>query len=196
MTTNNRMTQLIRCVSAAAALALVPCFASAAATTAPRSHGEVGTFALGGDLGLDFGSNGLGAGLRLDGNGYYTLAELAPNVLFDLGGSLAFMHNGCSVGDCGISKFQISGDGRIRYKLQPNISLYGDAGLGLVFASGTGTWGGSTTGGVFKITGGGMYQVKDQLYLVFEPLGLNFDFGAGTGSYFHYSIVAGVQYRF
>jgi hypothetical protein len=189
------MTQLIRCVSAAAALALVPCIASAAASTAPRSHGEVGTFALGGDLGIDFGSNGLGAGLRLDGNGFYTVTELAPRLMLDVGGNLAFIHNGCSVGDCGLNKFEIAPTARLRYHATPVIQVYGDVGLGLVFASSTGQATGNATGGVFKIAGGGLYQLQDRLFLLFQPIGLNFDFGYG-GSFFHYSILAGIQYRF
>jgi opacity protein-like surface antigen len=201
MTTNNRMTQLIRCVSAAAALALVPCIATAAASTAPRSHGEVGTFALGGNLGLDLAGNGYGAGFRLSGNGYYTVTELAPKLLLDIGGDLGFIYNGCSTNgvSCSLKTFEIVPTARLRYQILPQLSLYADAGLGLAIASASVTIANvsssaSATGGVFRLTGGVLYQIGQRLYLVGEPLGMNFYFY--DGSSFHFSILGGVQYRF
>lgn len=220
------MTKLLRTASAALALALVPGFALADSApgmklaaapakksadspryaVAPSSSGsEIGSIAIGGNLGLDFGGNGYGTGFRIQGNGYYTLLELAPKFMLDLGGDLDFIYNGCSQAgiSCHLTTFEIVPTARFRYHLMPQLSLYGDAGLGLAFASATvdtsalpggGSISTSATGGVFRIAGGVLYQIGNQLYLVGEPMGLNFYFY--DGSAFHYSIQVGVQYRF
>lgn len=98
-------------------------------------------------------------------------------------------------------RFELVPSARFTFPVAREITLYGDAGLGFGYESVTVSSnfvvvGAASSGafGVFRLAGGGFYNLNPQWRLVLEPIGLNFYFGSGSG--FAYSILFGANYRF
>jgi len=151
------------------------------------SNSDIGVFSAGGTVGFQTG-NGL-TQFRLTGEGQYGLLSLGPQLELDLAG-----HLGLLVGDS-VTTFEIVPEARVRYLIDSRLSLYGDGGLGIAFASvSVGPVSSSDTWGVLRFAGGVQYKLTPQVVLVGEPVGLNIYFGTGSG--FQYGLAAGVLYRF
>ena len=159
-------------------IALLPRLSEAKGPMASAGASDVGAFEAGGTIGFQTG-NGL-TQFRLTGEGQYGLLTLAPQWELDLAG-----HIGLLLGD--FTTFEIVPAARVRYLLDNKLSVYGDGGLGIAFAS-------SNTWGVLRFAGGVQYKLTRQIILVGEPVGLNVYFGTGSG--FQYGLAAGALYRF
>jgi len=148
---------------------------------------DVGAVAVGGTVGFQTG-NSL-TQFRLTGEGQYGLLMLQPQWELDLAG-----HLGLLVGDS-VTTFEIIPEARIRYLVDSKLSVYGDAGLGIAFASiSVGPVSNSQTWGLLRFAGGVQYKITPQVILVGEPVGLNVYFGTGSG--FQYGLAVGALYRF
>jgi hypothetical protein len=164
-------------------------------STVPMARSnEVGTFALGGTLGLGFGDGAVG--FKLTGNGYYTITEFTPQLPFDIGGHLGFSYFGCGVEgiDCSMKILELVPTARVRYKIIPKLSIFGDMGLGLALALPPMDGADSQIAFVLRFASGIYYQISEQLFLVGEPMGLTFYFL--DESAFRYTISGGILYRF
>ena len=167
-------------------LSLAPKIARAAPMTS-GSNSDIGAVSAGGTVGFQTG-DGL-TQFRLTGEGQYGLLRLAPQVELDLAG-----HLGLLVGDS-VTTFEIVPEARVRYILDSNLSIYGDGGLGLAFASfSVGPVSSSETWGLLRFAGGVEYKLTPHVVLIGEPVGLNIYFGTGSG--FQYGLAAGALYRF
>ncbi len=98
-------------------------------------------------------------------------------------------------------RFELVPSARFTFPVAREITLYGDGGLGFGYesVSVSSTFavpGAASSGafGVFRLAGGGFYNLTDRWRLVFEPVGLNFYFGSGSG--FAYTLLFGGNYRF
>ena len=176
--------KLVGTVALVLCSALLPRFAHAApAPTTP----DVGAFAAGPTIGFQTG-NGV-TQFRLTGEAQYGLLTLAPQWELDLAG-----HFGVLFGD-NLTTIEIVPEARFRYFLDNKLSLYGDGGFGIAFASvSVGPVSASQTWGVLRFAGGVQYKITPQVILMGEPVGLNIYFGTGSG--FQYGLAAGVLYRF
>jgi hypothetical protein len=173
--------------SAVLCIALMPALAQAAGPMVTAGSSDVGAFAAGGTVGFQTG-NSL-TQFRLTGEGQYGLLMLQPQLELDLAG-----HLGLLVGDS-VTTFEIVPEARIRYLVDRKLSLYGDAGLGIAFASvSVGPASASQTWGLLRFAGGVQYKITPQVILLGEPIGLNLYFGTGSG--FQYGLAAGALYRF
>ncbi len=150
-------------------------------------YSESGSLRLGGSLGADIFSST--AGFRIQVDGQYALYEVAPWLYLDLAAQMA------GVFASGMTILELVPKARLRYVALDPLILYGDAGLGFAFSS-LAAAGGSDAHlwGDLRFAGGVQYRLTPELDLVVEPVGLNVYFG--TGSAFHYSILAGILYRF
>jgi hypothetical protein len=190
-----------KAILAVLALLVVPGLASAASSLPMARSNEVGTFALGGTLGLSLGlgDDSGGTGIKATANGYYTITEFSPQMPFDIGGHLGFTYAGCGGGgtaDCSMTIIEITPAARLRYKFTPQVAFYADFGLGLDFASVSveGYDSDTETALMLRLASGITYQLTSQLALVGEPLGLSFYFH--DPSVTRYNISAGILYRF
>ena len=139
--------------------------------------------------------------------GAMTLQPISREVGLDLVLPLGFAFWGQDYSYFGASysvsyfRFELVPSARFTFPVTREVTLYGDAGLGFAYYS---TSVSSTVpipsapssgaSGVFRLAGGGFYSLSDQWRLVFEPVGLNFYFGSGSG--FAYSLLFGGNYRF
>lgn len=187
------MTKKLVVASAALAIAILPAVTAAAApvkpaTTTSYSYGsEIGSFHLGGALGLGLGSDW--TAFRIEARPQYTLLQLSPNFYLDIAGHLGF-----DIGNHGSKLFEIVPAARFRYLLNDKIAFYGDGGAGIAFYSmSEGGFSSSATWGVIRFAGGIQYKVAPTIYLVGEPMGLNIYFG--DGSTFVYSLAVGALFR-
>jgi len=143
---------------------------------------------------------------RIDGA--MTLQPISREVGLDLVLPLGFSFWGQSYGvpgfgnyDVSYFRFELVPSARFTFPVAREITLYADAGLGFGFESVSVSSpfpvaGADSSGafGVFRLAGGGFYNLSQQWRLVFEPVGLNFYFGTGSG--FAYSLLFGANYRF
>jgi hypothetical protein len=109
---------------------------------------------------------------------------LAPQLELDFAGHVALMF-----GD--FTNVEILPEARFRYLMDRKLSLYGDGGFGVAFASGNGA---SQTWAVLRFAGGVQYKIDQNLSFLGEPVALNFYLGDGGG--FQYGLAAGVLYKF
>jgi hypothetical protein len=140
--------------------------------------------------------------LRLEGA--MTLQPLSRDVGLDIVLPLGFAFWGQDFAGYSISyfRFEFVPSARFTFPVLRELTLYGDAGLGFAYYSASVTNntfpipGASVSGasGVFRLAGGGFYNLNEHWRLVFEPVGLNFYFGSGSGT--AYSILFGANYRF
>jgi hypothetical protein len=140
--------------------------------------------------------------------GAMSLQPLSRDVGLDLVLPLGFAFWGQSytlpfVGGYDVSyfRFELVPSARFTFPVAREITLYGDAGLGFGYESVSisstfAVPGAEASGafGVFRLAGGGFYNLNEHWRLVLEPVGLNFYFGTGSG--FAYSILLGANYRF
>lgn len=168
--------------------ALLPNLVAAQVSDKPifGRYSESGALRLGASLGPDFFSST--TGLRLQGDAQYTLLEVSPRVYLDFAGQFA------GVFASGATILDLVPKARIRYALLDPLSIYGDAGLGLAFASlSAGPVSETQLWGVLRFAGGLQYQFTPSWAVTLEPLGLNVYFGSNSS--FHYSILVGFLYR-
>lgn len=203
-------------MAAGLALALVPALAaaqtekSASPAQALDARSPSGLpYALSIGLGPSFES---GTAFKMRFEGSMALKPLFPNSEFELAlpVSLTFWGESGSLGfnatyDASYTRFEIVPTARISTPVANGLALYGDAGLGFQFYSGSVTTHAppatpyftvstSGAGGIFKLAIGGHYALAPSWRLFIEPVGLNLYFGDGSG--FVYTIMLGGQYRF
>jgi hypothetical protein len=140
--------------------------------------------------------------LRLEGA--MTLQPLSRDVGLDLVLPMGFAFWGQDFAGYSVSyfRFELVPSARFTFPVAREFTLYGDVGLGFAYYSASISNnalpipGASVSGasGVFRLAGGGFYNLNSQWRLVFEPIGLHFYFGSGSGT--AYSILFGVNYRF
>lgn len=143
--------------------------------------------------------------LRLEGG--MTLQPISRDVGLDLVLPLGFafwgQDYGSPFGSYSVSyfRFELVPSARFTFPVAREFTLYADAGLGFAYysvsvSSTTFPVSAASSGasGVFRLAGGGFYNLNDRWRLVLEPIGLNFYFGSGSGT--AYSILFGVNYRF
>jgi hypothetical protein len=153
---------------------------------ADSEKSDAGPISIGGSLGFQSG-NGL-TQIRLAAEGQYALSKLAPKVEFDLAG-----HIGLLTGDS-VTTFELIPAARVRYLVDPKLSVYGDGGLGIAFASfSAGNVSVSETWIAIRFDGGGQYNLTPN-FAVFGELG--FTVYSGTGSGTQFGLSAGGLYRF
>jgi hypothetical protein len=219
---------IVRAAATGLALALVPVLAAAqtapakksskpapaaatrydpAPTPAPRASGTL-PYALSFAIGPSF-EGGTAFKMRFEGS--MALKPLFPNSVFELALPVSFAFWGQSYAippytwDYSYFRLEIVPTARISAPVAKDIGLYGDAGLGFQYFSGSfsttapagfpiSVGSASGAGGIFKLAGGGYYAFDQNWRLFIEPVGLNFYFGGGSG--FVYTIMFGGQYRF
>jgi len=141
--------------------------------------------------------------LRLEGA--MSLQPLSRDVGLDLVLPIGFAFWGQDFAGYSISyfRFELVPSARFTFPVLRELTLYADAGLGFAYYSASLTNntpfpipGASVSGasGVFRLAGGGFYSLNEHWRLMFEPVGLNFYFGSGSGT--AYSILIGANYRF
>jgi hypothetical protein len=166
---------------AVAALLAAPLSASAQAKrgtskaqTAPSTTPGAG-LSVGGFIGYESGDLA-GLTLRLDGE--LPVQQLTPQIAFSVVGSLGYTHFSKDIpgGDLKFNIFNLVPAARFTLPVNPQIDLYGDAGLGLYYYSftstvnlpfglGTAKDSGSGTGIMMRIAAGGFYKVNPKTRL-------------------------------
>jgi hypothetical protein len=200
MTTHASRNTLVRAALAALCLTLTP--AIALAQVAPRSASGaskpiVGSLELGAGIGLGIPfESGIGAGFKLNFDGFYGVTQLAPGVVLQAGGNIGWTHNGGDF-DASYNFFDFLPTARFRFAAGPQLFFYGDAGLGLAIVSVSVTSFGFSTSDssaafLVKLGGGLGYSVTPELSLTFEPA---FNFYVKDGSITQFTMLAGVLYR-
>jgi opacity protein-like surface antigen len=173
---------LRRSLFAAALAAVVALPATAFAQRTSKTTTTAGSPALtfGGGIGFEF-DDATGIGLRVDG--VYPLKNLTPEITMGVVGSLGFTHFGDEVLGVDVSTniFKAVPAVRFGYGVNPQLSLYGDAGLGLYYANTSVDIdvpdnSESDVGVVMRLAAGGLYAISPQLQLGVE-LGLKPYFG-------------------
>jgi hypothetical protein len=171
--------------AALAAVVALPAAASAQRASATTSSAAPG-LAVGGGVGLEFGAlDSTGFGLRVDG--VYPLQNLTPEVSMSLVGSLGFTRwsesEDSPFGDVSVSwnVFKLVPAVRFGFEATPQLSLYGDAGIGLYFGQANVEVFGeedsdSSVGALMRFAAGGLFEVSPRLSVGGE-LGLNPYFG-------------------
>ncbi len=176
--------------------------APAAATDpapAPRMRESRYTYNVGVLLGPSFQDGATAFKLRLEGA--MTLAPLSRDVGLDIVLPIGLVFWGQDFAGYSVSyfRFELVPSARFTFPVAREFTLYGDAGLGfgyhsLSYSVAVPVQTSSGTFGIFRLAGGGFYNLNNQWRLMFEPVGLNFYFGSGSG--FAYSLLFGVNYRF
>lgn len=198
MTTNQlRQIRFARVVLAALVLVLVPAVASAQAR---RGGGSApGHLEIGGEFGLAIPfDSGPGVGIKLAPEGFYYLPEFSPGLSLGVGGQLAFALH--PFGDISFWFLDIVPMGRLRYAVNPKMSVYGELGMGLgmihaggVNVPGFGTVGGGTDSGfLLKFGGGVQFKVNERMSFTAGPA---FNFYIKSGSATVLTLMGGLVYR-
>jgi hypothetical protein len=213
-------TMTTRLLAAVLALLATPAFAAGtqqASARAPAPPAASGPDTSHPDLALllggEWGSGGYGA-FRMRGDvGLDLRRPLAPNATLAGVLSVGLSHYGdeFTTGIPGFSvteristwTFDVVPTARANFAVQPRVTLYADAGLGIGFSSeslevsGTGVPAASGSGsgafGVIKLGAGGYYRLDDRFQLGAEIVGLNLRFGNGVGT--TYSFLLAGSYR-
>jgi opacity protein-like surface antigen len=177
-------TGIVRALVAALCLALLPSVSSAAPVVrhSPRPAEDpaaalIGRLELGGSLGLAIPfESGIDTGFKLNGAAFYGVMPLAPRVILQLGGNLAWTyHSASSPVDGSFTFWDILPTARARMSLDQRLFAYGDLGLGIGLARasinvpGFGTQTASDTAFLLKLGGGVGWDLNPQLSLVGEP---------------------------
>ncbi len=174
----------LRGLTAALAVAAVPTLAAAQGASVIS---DVGTLKLGASAGLFASSFSTGFKLNLDGA--YTISEIQPRLFLEGAGQIGFMW-----GSDGVSIYEFLPKARVRYALSDQLSLYGDAGIGLAFIHvSVGNFSDTTTCALIRFAGGVQYALMPNIELVLEPVGLNIYPASGSG--FAYTLLAGALFR-
>jgi hypothetical protein len=172
--------------AALAAVVALPAAAFAQRASTTTSAAAAPALAIGGGLGLEFGAlDSTGFGLRVDG--VYPLQNLTPEVTMSLVGSVGFTRwsesEDSPFGDVSVSwnVFKFVPAIRFGFAATPQLSLYGDAGLGLYFGQANVEIFGqeesdSSVGALMRFAAGGLFEVSPRLSVGGE-LGLNPYFG-------------------
>jgi len=201
MTTNQlRQMSFVRAALAALVIVLVPAVASAQSRRG-GGGGGAGHLEVGAELGLTIPfDSGPGVGLKLAPEGFYFLPEFSPGLSLGVGGQLAFdLH---PFGDLTWWFMDIVPMGRLRYAINPNMSVYGDLGMGIGILHVTlpsvtlfgQTFGGSDTTGCFlmKLGGGLQFKMNDKMSITAGP-GLNFYIKSGGATVL--TLMGGLLYK-
>lgn len=153
------------------------------ATTSSTSTTAAPSLSIGGGIGFESGLGDTGPTLRVDG--VYPLQNLTPEVTMAIVGTLGYTHYGQSAYgvDASTNIFKILPAVRFGYGVNPKVSVYGDAGLGLYY------WktkvdinypgfdnSDSGVGLMMKFAAGALYEVAPRLQ-VGADIGLNPYFG-------------------
>jgi hypothetical protein len=197
MTTHASRNTLVRAALAALCLALAPAIALAQAAPRSASGGSrplVGSLELGAGIGLGVPfQSGVGAGFKLNFDGFYGVTQLAPGVVLQAGGNLGWTHNGGDF-DTSFNFLDFLPTARFRFAAGPQLFFYGDLGLGLaiVTASAPGFASDSSAAFLIKLGGGLGYSVTPEVSLTFEPA---FNFYVKSDGFTQFTMLAGVLYR-
>ena len=193
--TETSITRHLRGALVAVALAAAPALAAAQGGSIIS---DVGTFTVGGSLGLFASSFSTGVALHLDAA--YTFSELQPRLYLEGAG-----HLGAMFGSHDISVWEAIPKLRLRYALTDPLSIYGDAGLGLAILHASQQEQDTPAGKVvvresdttaallIRFAAGVQYAIEANIYLTLEPVGLNIYTASGSG--FAYTLLAGALFR-
>lgn len=141
---------------------------------APAAAPATDALSLGGFIGYEWGDQVSGLQLRADGE--MPFQQLSPQVKLSFVGSLGFTHETYSVTglDVTVNRVKIVPAARFTVPLSPQLSLFGDAGLGLHYTHVTSDivfFGKVTDSGIgfmMRFGGGGFFQVNPQLRILGE----------------------------
>jgi hypothetical protein len=170
--------------AALAALVSLPNAALAQRASTRSSTSGASALSIGGGVGFEFGDLD-GFGLRADA--VLPLQQLTPQVSLGLVGTFGFTHFGEDFGpfDLDWNVFKVVPAARFGFNVTPQLSVYGDAGLGLYFANASidsddpffdTSESDSEVGVVMRFAAGGLFAVTPKLQVGAE-LGLNPYFG-------------------
>ncbi len=170
-------------VIALAALVAVPAAAGAqtrrssraqAAPAATSSGTTTDALSIGGAVGYEWGDNIGGFQLRADGE--LPFQQLTPQVKMSFVGSLGFTHSTYGIYglDLTVNRVKIVPTARFTLPLNPQLSVYGDAGIGLHYTSVTWDYayfGKATDSGIglmLRFGAGGFFQVNPRVRITGE----------------------------
>ncbi len=149
-------------------------------------------------LSLELAPSGYNAGPRFTGEAMYGFIDLSPQARLSLGGRGAFSYHG---GDFNYSLWIVEAvpDAKLTFALAPNLSVYGDLGLGLavlhtsIDLGAFGSTSDNTLAVTFQFGGGVSYAVSPNMNLLGE---LRFDIYSRSGSSTFISIpTVGLQFH-
>jgi len=142
-------------------------------------------------LSLELPPAGLDAGPRFSGEIMYGYLDLNPQARLSLGGRGAFSYHG---GDFGSSLWILEAvpDAKLTFALAPQLSLYGDVGVGLAIML-VDPGSDNTLAATFQFGGGVSYAVSPNMNLLGE---VRFDIYTRSGSSTFVSIpTVGLQFH-
>jgi len=199
MTTNHfRQKSFVRAALAALVLVLVPAVASAQSRRGGGGAGSPGHLEVGGEAGFTIPfESGVGVGIKFAPEGFFFLPEFSPGLSLGVGGQLALDYH---FGDFNFWFMDIVPMGRLRFAVNPGMSVYGDLGLGIgiLHSSGVtvpflGTVGGGTEAGLLLKLGGGVeFKVSPKLSVTAGPA---FNFYVRSGGTTTLSLMGGLLFK-
>jgi len=144
-------------------------------------------------LSLELPPSGYDAGPRLSGEFMYGFVDLAPQARLSLGGRGAFSYHGGAFNNS-LWILEAVPDAKLTVNVAPNLSLYGDFGLGLaVLHQSVGSFSDSTIAFTFQLGGGVSYALSPNMNLLGE---LRLDIYTRSGSSTFVSIpTVGLQFH-
>lgn len=163
------------------ALALAALLAPAAASAATRAAPAANALSLGGWLGFELGDVD---GFQLRADGELPFQQLTPELGLSLVGSLSYTIADADVpgADSSLNRFKIVPAVRFTFPLTPDISLFGDAGLGIHYTTfdvdydpgGLNDIDDSSVGLMLRFAGGAFFQVAPNIrvggQVVIDPM--------------------------
>jgi hypothetical protein len=172
-------------LAVALAALLVPLAASAAQTRRTSSAPASNALSVGGWLGYEMGDAD-GFQLRVDGE--MPFQQLTPQIKLSLVGSIGytFADYDTYFGDVSVNRLKIVPAARFTLPVNPQLSLFGDAGLGLHYTSvsfdlgpGGGDYDDSEVGLLLRFAAGAFFQVNPQVrvggQVVLDPIFGDYD---------------------
>lgn len=152
-------------------LVVIGIFPIGSSQAGENSSRRLGTFQVGGMMGLAVTSKAIG--IRMSGEGEYAFRQLGPQLYLDFAGHLA-----ATMG-AGFTMLEIMPLPRLRYSWDSRLSFYADSGLGIAATHGMG----HNAGGVFRMGMGVQYQFTPKVLFRAEPMAANVYLG-GNRPYF------------